>query len=273
MSWTQAPQCNRISPPCGRRTPRAGCIDRLAHGIAGIPCACAWRARGSDGSRFRRIGASRLHGLRIRHCRGSAARAADVADAGRGACARASTAWRPDGLSPRVAALPLAVAEMARGRSHHRLAGRHSPAQHCPGLGRARDDRHDHPDRRHCRGPWGHAGRVPRQRRHSAAGLTAGLFNGLAAMPGPPAVAYYLAAPVQRIAARASLLVFFLATSVSALASAAFIGLIELPARWRSRLSVYLSWSSVRSPARRREPGAATACIARSPSPSSSPSR
>lgn len=60
-----------------------------------------------------------------------------------------------------------------------------------------------------------------------AAGLTAGLFNGLAAMPGPPAVAYYLAAPVQRIAARASLLVFFLATSVPALASAAFIGLID----------------------------------------------
>jgi uncharacterized membrane protein YfcA len=58
------------------------------------------------------------------------------------------------------------------------------------------------------------------------AGFLAGLFNGLAAMPGPPAVAYYMALPLGATAVRASLLVFFLATSVAALASAAALGLV-----------------------------------------------
>jgi hypothetical protein len=57
------------------------------------------------------------------------------------------------------------------------------------------------------------------------AGFLAGLFNGLAGMPGPPAVAYYMALPLGAPAVRASLLVFFLATSVTALASAAVLGL------------------------------------------------
>lgn len=58
------------------------------------------------------------------------------------------------------------------------------------------------------------------------AGFLAGLFNGLAGMPGPPAVAYYMALPIGAPAVRASLLVFFLATSVAALASAAALGLL-----------------------------------------------
>jgi uncharacterized membrane protein YfcA len=58
------------------------------------------------------------------------------------------------------------------------------------------------------------------------AGFLAGLFNGLAGMPGPPAVAYYMALPLGAPAVRASLLVFFLATSIAALASAAVLGLV-----------------------------------------------
>ncbi|WP_460451699.1 TSUP family transporter [Alsobacter sp. SYSU BS001988] len=69
----------------------------------------------------------------------------------------------------------------------------------------------------------------------ATAGLLAGLFNGVAAMPGPPAVAYYMSAPIQRAAARASLLVFFLATSMLAIASAAAIGLFD---RQSARLAV-----------------------------------
>lgn len=48
----------------------------------------------------------------------------------------------------------------------------------------------------------------------TAFGLACGLFNGLAAVPGPPAVAYYLASPMGASTRRASLLVFFLVTSV-----------------------------------------------------------
>ena len=45
--------------------------------------------------------------------------------------------------------------------------------------------------------------------------------------PGRPLSRIISRLPVQRIAARASLLAFFLATSVPALASAAFVGLID----------------------------------------------
>jgi uncharacterized membrane protein YfcA len=57
-------------------------------------------------------------------------------------------------------------------------------------------------------------------------GTLAGLFNGLAGMPGPPVIAYYMASPVSRIAMRASLNVFFLINAVIALASALGLGLI-----------------------------------------------
>ncbi|SDT54223.1 sulfite exporter TauE/SafE family protein [Bradyrhizobium canariense] len=59
-------------------------------------------------------------------------------------------------------------------------------------------------------------------------GLAAGLFNGLAAMPSPPVVVYYASGPFGRVAARASLLVFFLATSIAALVSVALVGLLDL---------------------------------------------
>jgi uncharacterized protein len=50
-----------------------------------------------------------------------------------------------------------------------------------------------------------------------AVGALAGLFNGLAAMPGPPVVAFYLAAPVSAQVARVSLVVFFTVTAALAL--------------------------------------------------------
>lgn len=49
------------------------------------------------------------------------------------------------------------------------------------------------------------------------AGLTAGLFSGLAAMPGPPAIAYFLGTGTPAVNTRASAMVFFFLTSLMAL--------------------------------------------------------
>ncbi|QUS36319.1 sulfite exporter TauE/SafE family protein [Falsirhodobacter algicola] len=49
------------------------------------------------------------------------------------------------------------------------------------------------------------------------AGLVAGLFSGLAAMPGPPAIAYFLGRTQAADRTRASLMVFFFLTSLLAL--------------------------------------------------------
>ncbi|MGJ5181473.1 sulfite exporter TauE/SafE family protein [Bradyrhizobium oligotrophicum] len=59
-------------------------------------------------------------------------------------------------------------------------------------------------------------------------GLVAGLFNGLAGMPGPPVIVYYNAGPFGRVAARASMMVFFLVSSIVATASLAWFGLLDL---------------------------------------------
>lgn len=48
------------------------------------------------------------------------------------------------------------------------------------------------------------------------AGLAAGAFSGLAAMPGPPAVVYYLGAGTSPAQTRASLLLFFFVTALIA---------------------------------------------------------
>lgn len=50
--------------------------------------------------------------------------------------------------------------------------------------------------------------------RPTPAGLSAGLLNGLAGMPGPPVVAYILTQPITPAMSRASLIAFFLATGV-----------------------------------------------------------
>lgn len=70
---------------------------------------------------------------------------------------------------------------------------------------------------------------VPDARTAVPVGALAGLFNGLAAMPGPPVIAFYMASPVSRVAMRASLNVFFLANSVIALGSALMLQLVSWP--------------------------------------------
>ncbi|WP_052402245.1 sulfite exporter TauE/SafE family protein [Muricoccus aerilatus] len=57
-----------------------------------------------------------------------------------------------------------------------------------------------------------------------AAGALSGLFNGMAAMPGPPALAYYLALPLKPVQVRASLMVFFLFSAALSTASLVLIG-------------------------------------------------
>ncbi|MAS44953.1 MAG: hypothetical protein CML43_17820 [Rhodobacteraceae bacterium] len=61
------------------------------------------------------------------------------------------------------------------------------------------------------------------------AGLAAGLFGGLAAMAGPPAVAYFLRRRTAPATARASLMCFFFATSLMALPGMGLAGLVDLP--------------------------------------------
>lgn len=73
-------------------------------------------------------------------------------------------------------------------------------------------------------------------------GFLAGLFNGLAAMPGPPAVAYYMSVPLPRAAVRASLMVFFLLTSVAAMTSGLAIGLITVQTLCLSLLGLPMMW-------------------------------
>lgn len=59
-----------------------------------------------------------------------------------------------------------------------------------------------------------------------AAGLLSGVFNGMAAMPGPPALAYYLALPLRPAQVRASLMVFFLLSATLSSASLIAIGAV-----------------------------------------------
>ncbi|TDE35555.1 sulfite exporter TauE/SafE family protein [Antarcticimicrobium sediminis] len=49
------------------------------------------------------------------------------------------------------------------------------------------------------------------------AGMLSGVFSGLAAMPGPPAIAYFLGRASGAVATRASLMVFFFITSLMTL--------------------------------------------------------
>jgi uncharacterized membrane protein YfcA len=61
-------------------------------------------------------------------------------------------------------------------------------------------------------------------------GGLAGLSSGLAAMPGPPVIAYYLSALLDRATVRASLLMFFLGSSIISAATATWLGLVDLGA-------------------------------------------
>ncbi|ABD04848.1 Protein of unknown function DUF81 [Rhodopseudomonas palustris HaA2] len=69
-------------------------------------------------------------------------------------------------------------------------------------------------------------------------GATSGLFNGLAAMPSPPAIVYYMSGPFRAATARASLLVFFLATSIAAFTSIVAVGLASSAVVWLAVLAL-----------------------------------
>ena len=85
--------------------------------------------------------------------------------------------------------------------------------------------------------------RVPGRLWTAGMGLAAGLCNGVAAMPGPAAVAFYMTSPLGRLQVRASLLVFFLATSVAALASAAAVGLVGRETVLMSVVALPVMWA------------------------------
>jgi uncharacterized membrane protein YfcA len=73
-------------------------------------------------------------------------------------------------------------------------------------------------------------------------GALAGLFNGLAGMPGPPVIAFYLAAPMAIAVGRASMIVFFLASSVVALVPVAALGMLSWPVAIGAVLGFPMVW-------------------------------
>lgn len=74
-----------------------------------------------------------------------------------------------------------------------------------------------------------------------ASGAAAGLFNGLAGMPGPPVIAFYLAAPIASARARASMIVLFLLTSLAALMPLGLAGSLT----WRLVALAVAAWPLV----------------------------
>lgn len=73
-------------------------------------------------------------------------------------------------------------------------------------------------------------------------GIASGLFNGLAGMPGPPVIAYYLASPLRTSEARASMIVLFLFTSIVALVPLIIAGRIGVPSLVRTALALPAVW-------------------------------
>lgn len=61
-------------------------------------------------------------------------------------------------------------------------------------------------------------------------GAVAGLTGGAAAMPGPSVIFLFLAVPIAHEAGRASLILFFQVSAAMSAVSAAFAGLMQLPA-------------------------------------------
>lgn len=67
-----------------------------------------------------------------------------------------------------------------------------------------------------------------------AAGALSGLFGSLAAMPGPPAVAWFVASGTEPGRARASMLVFFFLSALMTLPGLALAGAIDAGTVWLS---------------------------------------
>lgn len=87
---------------------------------------------------------------------------------------------------------------------------------------------------------------VPGPRIALPVGLASGLFNGLAAMPGPPVVAFYYSAPLARLRVRASLIVFFLINAVVALVSGVAFGIVGRNVLWATAAAFPLMYVGTR---------------------------
>lgn len=72
-------------------------------------------------------------------------------------------------------------------------------------------------------------------------GLVSGLCNGLAAMPGPPVIAYYLAVPLPAAAGRGAMILLFLCTSVAALLPLLLAG--RTPSWWLVAAGLPAVWA------------------------------
>lgn len=71
-----------------------------------------------------------------------------------------------------------------------------------------------------------------------AAGVASGAFSGLAAIPGPPAVAYYLGTGIDSRQTRASLLLFFFIASSLATPGLVMAGAVNSNTLWLSLISI-----------------------------------
>lgn len=69
-------------------------------------------------------------------------------------------------------------------------------------------------------------------------GMASGLFAGMAAMPSPPAVAYFLGTGQSKTTTRASLLMFFCMTACVAIFVAVLEGSFQIAALWQGLLSL-----------------------------------
>lgn len=94
----------------------------------------------------------------------------------------------------------------------------------------------------------------PQQGLALLAGVVSGAFSGLAAMPGPPAVAYYLGAGTTSTQTRASLLLFFFFTALIAVPGLWFAGAIDRRVLWLTVISlvpmIVGSWAGAKAFAR-----------------------
>ncbi|WP_264055537.1 sulfite exporter TauE/SafE family protein [Rhodopseudomonas palustris] len=79
---------------------------------------------------------------------------------------------------------------------------------------------------------------IPSRPVTTGVGMLCGLFNGLAAMPSPPAIVYYMSGPFPAVVVRASLLVFFLATSIAGFTSIALVGLATVNVLWLAAMAL-----------------------------------
>ncbi len=96
---------------------------------------------------------------------------------------------------------------------------------------------------------------LPRQRPAAAGwaigvGFCSGICNGLAAMAGPPAIAYFLAFEPDRVAMRSSLMVLFPLVSLIAVVIAAAAGLIDRTALLLAAVGFPIMWLGGRVGAR-----------------------